>query len=383
MGFPALVIAGPEAITVMPTNFFKLAYMKRLFIFLLVPCLAAISAKAQQGIIHFEKTIENIGRVPFPSGSIEQVFSFFIAGVTPVVLTQVETDCACSIASFPTDTLQPGSFGEIRVVYSPYKPGPFEKRFTVIAKNAVPEKTELMLEGFIEPQFIQPEVDFPITMGSFRFASKKIMLGTITNEAPVKKTIAFYNHTASAITLSDSTKIPSHIEIAFESERTIPAQGVGKFTLYYHPELKNDLGAVIDQIVFFDKQTGKPTIILDVTATIRSYFPPAKGQEKSPKLYMSSDQIQLGKVNIQQQNIVTFTIENTGAERLLVLKIVANEGWKTVGKIPSTLGPGQQVAIQLEITDLGYKGQQERVAAIYTNDPQVPVKKMSARFDAY
>lgn len=330
--------------------------------------------------------MEQLGRVAATDGQITYEFPFMVAGKGAVVISNIEADCACAVAEFPKDTLQPGTKGKIKVVYSPYRPGPFEKKFILTAQNAVPSQTELILEGVVIPEFVQPSIDFPHVKGNFRFPTKKLFLGNITNEAPVKKIVEVYNHTDRDIELADSVVIPSHIELAFENtDRVFKAKQVSRFTLYYHPELKKDYGSILDNILILNKKTLKPEIDLDISVYIRQYFPPEAltNPEKAPKLGINIAQVPMGRVNMKQTTEYDLILSNTGQSDLSLLKIAVATGCETTSVSSYQIAPGKYATIKIRLSDTGVLGPQTRTVQLFTNDPFNSVQTVVFQLDAY
>ncbi|MEM1137999.1 MAG: DUF1573 domain-containing protein, partial [Bacteroidota bacterium] len=135
--------------------------LRNIFFHLVLFTISFIDVYAQGGIISFEKTYIDLGTVTEREFPIKYRFGYIVAGSTPVTITKIETDCACSIAEYSQEAIGPGKKGFVEVIFSPYKAGPFKKSFTVIATKAVPQKTELIIEGFIKPFTFMPKIEFP------------------------------------------------------------------------------------------------------------------------------------------------------------------------------------------------------------------------------
>jgi hypothetical protein len=106
---------------------------------------AQTPAAAKNGpVITFETMKHDFGT--FKEGEIHQfIFKFTNTGNAPLVVTEVEQPCGCTIPSWSKEPVMPGAKGEIRVIYnSKDRPGAFRKTLQV-KSNMDTGKTPLML----------------------------------------------------------------------------------------------------------------------------------------------------------------------------------------------------------------------------------------------
>lgn len=122
---------------------------------LLLIGLALLTATASaQGRLAFDGLDHDMGRLT-ESEPGRYTFAFSNAGDAPVELVEVESNCGCTVPSFPSGAIAPGGAGEIAVAYDTEgRPGPFEKavRVTTDAGQAV----TLRISGVVEPAW-RPE----------------------------------------------------------------------------------------------------------------------------------------------------------------------------------------------------------------------------------
>lgn len=60
----------------------------------------------------------------------ERVFVFTNTGDEPLIITNVQSTCGCTVPSKPTEPILPGKTGEIKVKYN-MNPGPIRKTISV------------------------------------------------------------------------------------------------------------------------------------------------------------------------------------------------------------------------------------------------------------
>jgi len=97
----------------------------------------AFSAAAQGAKIEFmakDNTVD-YGTVYRDSDSGMRTFEFKNTGDAPLIITNVQSTCGCTVPSKPTEPIMPGKTGKIDVKYN-MSPGPIRKTITV-ESNAV------------------------------------------------------------------------------------------------------------------------------------------------------------------------------------------------------------------------------------------------------
>lgn len=104
---------------------------------------------AGEAKITFEKTSHDFGNIKEGSQATV-VFKFKNTGNAPLILTNVEASCGCTVPTWSSQPIAPGASGEIKAVFdSKGRPGNFNKTITV--KHNAPGKTDyLSIRGFVE-----------------------------------------------------------------------------------------------------------------------------------------------------------------------------------------------------------------------------------------
>lgn len=109
--------------------------MKKLL--LLVAFVGFSSVSFAQAKIEFMAKGNTIdyGTVSKDSDSGMRTFEFKNTGNQPLIITNVQSTCGCTVPSKPTEPIMPGKMGKIDVKYN-MNPGPIRKTITV-ESNAV------------------------------------------------------------------------------------------------------------------------------------------------------------------------------------------------------------------------------------------------------
>lgn len=112
--------------------------MKKLILFAVV-IFAGISVQAQAKI-EFKTEVIDYGEVKLGSDGV-RVFEFTNTGQSPLVITEVNSTCGCTIPEKPEQPIGPGQSGQIKVKYDTQILGPIRKTITVYSNAEVPAKS--------------------------------------------------------------------------------------------------------------------------------------------------------------------------------------------------------------------------------------------------
>ncbi len=88
------------------------------------------------------------GKVSKEEDSGLRVFEFTNTGTAPLVITNAQSSCGCTVPSFPKEPIAPGKTGRIEVKYN-MNPGPIRKTITIEtnAINAEEGRVVLKIKG--------------------------------------------------------------------------------------------------------------------------------------------------------------------------------------------------------------------------------------------
>jgi Protein of unknown function (DUF1573) len=101
--------------------------------------------------IEFETTSHNFGTIT--EGEVtKHVFKFKNTGAVPLVISDIQTSCGCTVPDWQRAPVAVGASGEVKVQFnSEGKNNAQEKAIRVIA-NTLPNETVLMLAGNVNPK---------------------------------------------------------------------------------------------------------------------------------------------------------------------------------------------------------------------------------------
>ena len=111
---------------------------------------AQVNTSGTQDSIRFEKTIHDYGTLAF-GGDGNCEFKFTNPAKLPLILSNVQASCGCTIADWPKEPILPGKSGSIKVKYNTNIPGAFTKSVTV-SSNAINPTVILIIKGNVTPK---------------------------------------------------------------------------------------------------------------------------------------------------------------------------------------------------------------------------------------
>jgi len=109
---------------------------------------AAQAASTSLADIKMEKMVHDYGNVP-QGGNGECEFKFTNSGKEPLVITNCQGSCGCTVPQCPKEPILPGKSGVIKVKYDTNRPGGIYKTVTVNS-NAKSGNIVLTIKGNVE-----------------------------------------------------------------------------------------------------------------------------------------------------------------------------------------------------------------------------------------
>jgi hypothetical protein len=136
--------------------------MKRTLLSLGIICTAFTAAMAQEQSptttppmpnpnapeIKFETEVHDFGTLQ-KGAPCETEFKFTNTGKEPLVISNAQASCGCTIPSYPKEPIMPGKTGVIKVKYDSNRVGAFTKEVTVTS-NAKNPSAKITIKGKID-----------------------------------------------------------------------------------------------------------------------------------------------------------------------------------------------------------------------------------------
>ena len=132
--------------------------MKKVFVSIAVSLIMSFAAFAQNAttqaaanpnapVITFEKTTHDYGTVT-KGGDGTCEFKFKNTGVEPLILSNVQSSCGCTVPEWPREPILKGKSASVKVKYDTNRVGPINKTITVMS-NAKEASIQLKIVGTV------------------------------------------------------------------------------------------------------------------------------------------------------------------------------------------------------------------------------------------
>ncbi|MFD0976324.1 DUF1573 domain-containing protein [Salinimicrobium gaetbulicola] len=125
--------------------------MKKLVAFAIVLFVGFAVQAQETAKIEFKSEVIDYGEIAKGSDGV-RVFEFTNTGKVPLVITDVTSSCGCTIPEKPSDPIQPGKTGEIKVKYDTNRVGPIRKTITVYSNAEEPAKSIKIKGKVLDPE---------------------------------------------------------------------------------------------------------------------------------------------------------------------------------------------------------------------------------------
>jgi hypothetical protein len=80
----------------------------------------------------------------------EREFKFVNKGKEPLIITNCQGSCGCTVPTWPKEPIKPGATSAIKVKYATDRVGAFEKTVTVSSNAKTPSKV-IRIKGVVKP----------------------------------------------------------------------------------------------------------------------------------------------------------------------------------------------------------------------------------------
>ncbi|MCD8184057.1 MAG: DUF1573 domain-containing protein [Bacteroides sp.] len=315
--------------------------------------------------------MHNLGQIEWKHPLTVQ-YTITNTGDQPLVLTEVEPDCACSVAQWTKTPIAPGAKGEINVTFDAEALGHFHKSVAIYS-NAQPHLVYLKFNGEVVREVKDFTKTHPYLIGQIRIDKNSLDFPDVQHgEKPVVS--------ISVVNLSDRPyepvlmHLPPYLQMKVKPN-VLQKGERGLITVTLDSEKLTGLGLTQASVYLArfagDKVSDENEI--PVSAILLPDFSGMTATEKAnaPVISLSAKEIDmsalLAKKAKASQNI---TITNTGRSPLQINKLQVFHPAVGVRLKRSVLQPGESTRLRVTVTkeSIGKKRRHLRLLMI-TNDP--------------
>lgn len=347
--------------------------MKRIFTTLYALAAVALAAVAQPRFTS-NTEMHSFGQIEWKHPVTVQ-YTITNTGDQPLVLTEVEPDCACSVAQWTQNPIAPGAKGTVNVTFDAKALGHFQKSVAIYS-NAEPHLVYLKFNGEVVREIKDFTRTHPYLIGQIRIDKNSLDFPDIQHgEHPV-----IY---IGVVNLSDRPyepvlmHLPSYMEM--EAKPNVLQKGEkGIITLTLNSEKLTDLGLTQASVYlsrFGGDKVGEENEI-PISAILLPDFSGMTDAEKAnaPSISLSTKDIDLSSILAKKSKArKDITITNTGRAPLQISKLQVFHPAVGANLKKSILQPGEstRLRVTLEKKNIGKKRRHLRLLMI-TNDPMQP-----------
>lgn len=351
--------------------------MKKILVSM-VALMSTIAAMAQ--VITFSRTEHDFGKINEADGRVSTIFEFKNEGMEPLVLSNVRASCGCTTPKWPREPIEPGQVGQITVTYNPNgRPGRFQKTITVTSNATDNATAKLYIKGEVIPKPAKPVNQYPVKMGELSLKSKSINFGSIKKGENGIQEIEYANQTEADITVDLLTADQDHYLISEATLTTIKKGESGKLRFALDSKVCPIYGPVATKayVVVNGKRQMTDEYKIDLTANIVEDFSSLSvaDRQNAPIIEINSE-INLGTLGAAKRIKKGFTLQNAGANPLLVRRVYCNDSSVELS-YTKAIKSGKKGDVKFAITTAKEPGKYSRELQVITNDPVNPVKKVN------
>lgn len=103
---------------------------------------ATEKAKVNGPIITWEKSTHEFGDI-FQGDKVEHKYAFTNTGNEPLIITNVQVTCGCTVPNYPKDPIAPGGKGEITIGFNSAGKSNMQNKVIKIVSNAVGDNNQI------------------------------------------------------------------------------------------------------------------------------------------------------------------------------------------------------------------------------------------------
>ena len=347
--------------------------MRRSFITLYAIAATALTAVAQPRFTSNTETYD-FGQIEWKHPVTVQ-YSITNTGDRPLVLTEVEPDCACSVAQWTKTSIAPGAKGTVNVTFDAEALGHFNKSVAIYC-NAQPHLVYLKFNGEVVQEIKDFTKTHPYLIGQIRIDKNSLDFPDIQHgEQPVIH--------IGVVNLSDRPYEPvlMHLPpyLKMEAEPKVLLKGKkGTVKLTLDASQLNDYG-LTQTSVYLSRFAGDKVSEdneIPVSAILLPDFSrmTAKDSLDAPAIRISETNIDLSVPLIKKKKAsYNILIANAGKTPLVISKLQVFNSSVGVSLKKTVLPPDGMTKLKVTIRkrDVGNKKHHLRILMI-TNDPLNP-----------
>ena len=343
--------------------------MKRFLTFLYATTCLVVSAAAQARFT--SNTQEHrLGQIEWKH-PVTAEFVITNTGDRPLVMSEVEPDCACAVAQWTQTPIAPGGKGTVSVTFDAEALGHFYKSVAVIT-NAEPHVVYLSLSGEVVQEIKDFSRTHPYLIGDIRLDQETLDFPDAhRGEHPVLQ-LGVAN--LSALPYEPVLMhLPPYLSAEYYPE-VLAGGRMGKIMLTLDSEKLRQMGLTQASIYLAremgDKVSDENEIVVSSVLLPDFSSLSVEDRELAPNMVLSADTVDLGEMGRKRKKSATLTIQNTGKRNLEIRALQVFNKALAVELSNRNIGPGETAKLKVTVLARYLKKAKNRPRVLLiTNDP--------------
>jgi hypothetical protein len=353
-----------------------------LFVLSVIACTYQLQAQElERKLLDWQSKSLYVGPVLAEKGAVTVEFLARNPHTDAVAITDVVTDCGCTLVDFSKDTVETNGLISLKVSYeSDYRGGDFSKIILVRTTLDIYGDT-LIIEGSNFPVVDDASKNFPYLIGNLGFRLPTLNLGQVFTNEPKVKFYDVFNFGSDTLTFRDFAlqEWPAYLQVILDP-MNLPPGSRGLLSVSFDAKKFDDFG--YHKNMFEVKLLGEEQPLeIPVAVTVFEYFEAVpKSMEKIvPKLQLSEVEIDFKDIPASRVVHRTVQVSNQGQEPLLIRKIITSCDCVEINLPDREIFPGEKAELQIRFDPQGRRGIDHKHITLYTNDPITPVRTLTLR----
>lgn len=334
---------------------------------LLVLSLSTLTLAAQPKV-QFSESEMNLGNIQWHTQAVANI-RLKNVGNQPLYITDVNSDCSCTIVDWDHSAIAPGGSSTITVTYDAETLGTFGRNIA-ISTNASAEPNYILLSGRVQTEVHDYSAEFPYKVDHVFLSTDVLEFDDVNLGEMPQATIYVYNNSQKTYS-PEFMHLPKWLSMVSTPEELRPGR-IGKVTFTLDSRQLPVMG-LTQASIYVARYPGdkvRKAGEVSVSATLLPQFTD-NGLQQYGKAVIPT-KIVLGKGLGTKKLRGSLTLENQGTGTLTVSTLQVYNPGLSVSLSKSVLKPGERATLKIKAsasTD-NFKGR--RRVLLITDDPQNP-----------
>lgn len=351
--------------------------MRKTIPILFIACLSVLSAAAQPKFTSNAEVV-HLGQIEWKHPVTVQ-YDITNTGNEPLVLSEVEPDCACAVPQWTQTPIAPGEKGQLSVVFDAAMLGHFQKSVAIVT-NAEPHLVILKFTGEVVREITDFSSTHPFQIGDIRIDRNALDFPDVFTGSQASISLSVVNQSGQPYK-PVLMHLPTFLEAEYEP--TVLQDGEkGRITVTLHPDKLTDYG-LTESVVYLSRFEGDKVNEDNVLPVSVVLLPDLSGQSEAdaPSLGLSAHEIDLSSILSRKSKASQdVSITNEGRSLLVLHRVQVLHPAVEVRLKKNVLQPGESVRMHVTVNKrhLEKSGKLLRLLMI-TNDPAQPKVEISIK----